>query len=440
MSFLYLSSPAIEEKLAISHQSFLSWRQLSVADRGQYVLRLAASLQKHQKTIAPLITASMGKLSAESHREVERCIRACESMPALAQQYLGDQTVMTDYQKSYICYQPLGVILGITPWNFPLWQVIRFAIPNILAGNTVVVKHAPNVFACTVYLEELFREAGFPAGVFQHFPIEDKDVEAVIHDDRLQGVALTGSARAGRAVAKIAGEALKKIVLELGGSDPFIVLEDADIELAVKNACHARFMNAGQICVAAKRLLIHEAIAKKFTALFIQRVSSYQLGHPDDVTTTLSALARQDLCDNVDRQVRESVDLGAKILIGGKRSASNACAYEATVLDHIHRDMPVFREEVFGPVSSIIHFSSTQEAIEIANHSPYGLGASIWTQDCAKGERMALQLECGMVYVNSLLRSDIRLPFGGIKQSGFGRELGEAGFREFTNIKTIVVN
>jgi len=437
---MYLASVAIDGKLAISHQAFRSWRLLTIAERSVYVKRLAELINKNQLEIARLITSSMGKLSSESKREVDRCVRACETMPALAEQYLATQRVETHHEKSYVCYQPLGVILGITPWNFPLWQVIRFAIPNILAGNTVVVKHAPNVFICTEYLERLFLEAGFPAGVFQHFPVEDRDVEHVIRDDRVQGIALTGSARAGRAVAKIAGDALKKIVLELGGSDPLIVLEDADLDLAVKNACNARFMNAGQICVAAKRILVHEKIAAEFTQRFVKQASAYQLGHPEAEETTLSALARKDLCDNLDRQVRESVAMGAQVLVGGKRSLENECAYEATVLDQITPDMPVYNEEVFGPVSSVIHFASEQEAIAIANASSYGLGASIWTQDRIKGERMALQLECGMVYVNSLLRSDIRLPFGGIKQSGFGRELGEAGFREFTNIKTVVVN
>ena len=437
---MYLSAEAIDSQLSVAHQSFVSWRALTIAERGVYVLRLAKVLHHHQTDIAKLITNSMGKLPAESKREVERCVRACEAMPVLAEQYLASRDVITDNKKSYVCHQPLGVILGITPWNFPLWQVIRFAIPNVLAGNTVVVKHAPNVFVCTEYLETLFSEAGFPVGVFQHFPVKDNDVEAVIHDYRVQGVALTGSARAGRAVAKIAGEALKKVVLELGGSDPFIVMEDANLDIAVQNACNARFMNAGQICVAGKRLLVHEAIAKKFTDDFIKRVSGYNLGHPDDEETTLSSLARKDLCDNLERQVRESAEQGARILMGGKRSSTDECGYEATVLDNITADMPVFKEEVFGPVSSIMYFSSEQEAIEIANNTLYGLGASVWTENRARGERMALQLECGMVYVNSLLRSDIRLPFGGIKQSGFGRELGEAGFREFTNIKTIVIN
>lgn len=437
---MYLPGNAIDRQLSLAHQSFISWRQLTVAERGAFILRLANVLQQHHAEMEKLITASMGKLSDEAKREIDRCVRACETMPGLAEQFLASRNVATDHKKSYVCYQPLGVILGITPWNFPVWQVIRFAIPNILAGNTVVVKHAPNVFACSEYLEKLFMEAGMPSGVFQHFPVEDKDVETVIRDNRIQGVALTGSARAGRAVAKVAGESLKKIVLELGGSDPFIVMEDADLDLAVKNACNARFMNAGQICVAGKRLLVHERVAKEFTERFIKQVSTYKLGSADDERTTLSSLARKDLCDNLDRQVRESVAQGARILMGGKRSSRDDCAYEATVLDNITREMPVFKEEVFGPVSSIITFSSEQEAIRIANHSAYGLGASIWTADRMRGERMALQLECGMVYVNSLLRSDIRLPFGGIKQSGFGRELGEEGFREFTNIKTIVVN
>jgi len=430
----------IEKKLSLAHQAFLDWRQLSVAERGVYVKRLGELISQNKDVLAQQVTISMGKLAREARREVERCSKVCENMPALADQYLANEVVLTEHTKSYVCYQPLGVILGITPWNFPLWQVIRFAVPNILAGNTVVVKHAPNVFICAEALEKLFLQAGFPAGVFQHFPVEEKQVEQVIHDSRVQGVALTGSVRAGRAIARMAGDALKKTVLELGGSDPFIVLDDADMQMAVEAACSARFMNAGQICVAAKRLLVQEDIADKFIKAYIERVSHYQFGDPFDEESNLSHLARKDLCDQLERQVQDSVKLGAKILTGGKRSRQNDCAFEATVLDGITTDMPVFREEVFGPVSAVIRFSSDPEAIRLANDSVFGLGASVWTRDRQRGEKMALQIDSGMVYVNSLLRSDIRLPFGGIKHSGFGRELGAAGFREFTNIKTMVVN
>jgi len=430
----------IEEKLSLAHRAFLDWRQLSVFERGVYVERLGKMIAQQKEPLAQHITSSMGKLSREARREVERCSKVCESIPALAEQYLAPEIIATEHSKSYVCYQPLGVILGITPWNFPLWQVIRFAIPNILAGNTVVVKHAPNVFICAEELEKLFFQAGFPAGIFQHFPITEKEVEHVIRDTRIQGVALTGSVRAGRAIARMAGDALKKAVLELGGSDPFIVLDDADIEQAVEAACAARFMNAGQICVAAKRLLVHESIADQFIPRYVKSVSGYQFGDPLDEESNLSHLARKDLCDQLEKQVEASIKLGAKILTGGKRSRQNDCAFEATVLDNITTAMPVFREEVFGPVSAVIRFASDAEAVQIANDSDFGLGASIWTRNRERGERMALQIDSGMVYVNSLLRSDIRLPFGGIKHSGFGRELGEAGFREFTNIKTIVVN
>lgn len=430
----------IEDKLSLAQRAFLDWRQLSVIQRGAYVKRLGELIAKNKEVLAHQVTSSMGKLAREARREVERCSKVCENMPALAEQYLVNDVVPTEHPKSYVCYQPLGVILGMTPWNFPLWQVIRFAIPNILAGNTVVVKHAPNVFICTEELEKLFLAAGFPAGVFQHFPIEEKQVEQVIHDVRIQGVALTGSVRAGRAVARMAGDALKKVVLELGGSDPFIVLDDADMEQAVEAACAARFMNAGQICVAAKRLLVQDSIADKFIKTYVERVSRYRFGDPFDEESNLSHLARKDLCDQLERQVQDSVKLGAKVLAGGKRSTQNDCAFEATVLDAVTVEMPVFREEVFGPVSAVVRFSSDQEAIRIANDSVFGLGASVWTHNRERGEQMALQIDSGMVYVNSLLRSDIRLPFGGIKHSGFGRELGAAGFREFTNIKTIVVN
>jgi succinate-semialdehyde dehydrogenase/glutarate-semialdehyde dehydrogenase len=435
-----LSPQAIEQRLAQAHHALSAWRRLPVDERGALVQELAAMIARHKQILAECITRSMGKLPREAIREVERCVRACETMPALASQYLANETVATENRNSYITYQPLGVILGITPWNFPLWQVIRFAIPNILAGNTVVVKPAPNVFACAEQLVELFADAGFPDGVFQSLPVEEAAVEKIIRDPRVQGVALTGSVRAGRAVARIAGDALKKVVLELGGSDPFIVLDDADLDLAIHNACSARFMNAGQICVAAKRLLIHSAVADQFIARYVAEVSRYRSGDPYDEETNLSHLARKDLCDNIERQVQESVRLGAKVLTGGHRSATHDCGFEATVLDKVQPHMPVFSEEVFGPVSAIMRFSSDEEMLQLANDTLYGLGATIWTQNRERGEQIALEIDSGMVYINSLLRSDIRLPFGGIKQSGFGRELGMAGFREFTNIKTIVVN
>lgn len=437
---MYLNGQDIETALGRAHHAFDAWSSLTIAERSAFVVRLASLIQADRKALAALITETMGKLPAEAIREVDRCVRSCESFPELAAGFLAPEHIVTEYRKSFVCYQPLGVILGITPWNFPLWQLIRFAIPAMLAGNTVLLKHAPNVFRCSQRMQQLFMDAGFPEGVFQHFPVNETGVETVIRDPRVQGVALTGSAKAGRAVARIAGESLKKVVLELGGSDPFIVRADADIDLAVNNACHARFMNAGQICVAAKRLLVHHSIARSFTDRLVQEVSKYRVGDPLDEETSLSPLARKDLCDQLERQVQESVKLGARVLKGGHRSAINECGYEATVLDNITPLMPVYREEIFGPVSSIIEFASDDEAIAIANDTAYGLGASIWTRDVEQGERMAMKLECGMVYINSLVRSDARLPFGGIKQSGFGRELGAAGFREFTNIKTVVVN
>lgn len=437
---MYLADSDIEKALARADRAFDTWSRLSMVERGRHVSRLAALIQADRAGLAAMVTDTMGKLPAEAMREVERCIRSCESFPALAEEFLANEVVTTSYTKSYIRYQPLGVILGITPWNFPLWQLIRFAIPAMLAGNTVLLKHAPNVFRCSQRMQQLFADAGFPEGVFQHFPVREDKIEAVIRDRRVQGVALTGSARAGRAVARVAGESLKKVVLELGGSDAFIVRADADLDLAVENACHARFMNAGQICVAAKRLLVHESIADAFTTRLVEEVAHYRVGDPLDEETTLSPLARKDLCDQLDRQVKASVNVGARVLAGGHRSAANECGYEATILDQVKEGMPVYSEEVFGPVSVIIRFTSDDDAVRIANDTPYGLGASIWTKDVEEAERMAVRLECGMVYINSLVRSDARLPFGGIKQSGFGRELGAAGFREFTNIKTIVVN
>ena len=437
---MMLTESELMDRLAVSQAGYELWRRVSMPQRVLVVQRLAACITEQRDELALEITRGMGKLLRESRREVDRCIRACETMPALAQTYFSSELIATENLKSYVCYQPLGVILGITPWNFPLWQVIRFAIPNILAGNSVVVKAAPNVFDCAEKLQVLFAKAGFPPGVFQSVRVDEASVACMIRDARICGVALTGSVRAGKAIARIAGENLKKVVLELGGSDPFIILDDANLDLAVANACQARFMNAGQICVAAKRLLVDQSLADEFIKRYIQAVSGYTGGDPLEEETNLAVLARQDLCNEIEHQVQESVKQGAKILIGGRRSVLDSCGYEATVLDNVSVNMPVFQEEVFGPVSAIMRFDSDEAMLTLANQTPYGLGATIWSNNRDRAEQLAMQLDCGMVYINSLLRSDIRLPFGGIKQSGYGKELGAAGFREFTNIKTVVVN
>ncbi|MDC8445133.1 MAG: NAD-dependent succinate-semialdehyde dehydrogenase [Nitrosomonas sp.] len=413
------------------------WAVLDIQQRTGYLLRLAQLLRQNRDTYATIITEEMGKLLKEARAEVEKCVWGCEFYAAHADRFLADEAVVSDATRSYVVYQPLGVVFCIMPWNFPFWQVIRAVVPALMAGNTVVLKHAANVPRCALALEKAFSEAGFPEHIFRSLLITAKQAETVIADDHIAAVTLTGSTSAGRKVAAAAGKYLKKCVLELGGSDPFIVLEDADISTAVEQAVIARFQNAGQSCIAAKRFILVDTIADQFVAQFSNRISELRCGDPKAETTGIAPMARTDLRDELQAQVERSLEMGAELVTGGACIGSQGAFYAPTLLDYVQPGMPAFDEELFGPVAAIVRASSADEAVELANRSQFGLGASVWTTDLKRGEAIARKIHAGCTFVNGVVKSDPRLPFGGVKHSGFGRELSYHGIREFVNIKTL---
>jgi succinate-semialdehyde dehydrogenase/glutarate-semialdehyde dehydrogenase len=381
----------------------------------------------------------MGKTIASAEAEVDKCAWGCEFYAEHAQRYLADELVVTDATKSFVRYDPLGPVLAVMPWNFPFWQVFRFAAPALMAGNVAILKHAANVPGCAVAIEEVFRKAGFPAGVMTTLLVSSDRVQSLIEHPAIRAITLTGSDRAGESVAAAAGKQLKKTVLELGGSDPFIVLADADPAAVAGQAAKARTINSGQSCIAAKRFIVDEAIADRFENAFAEQMKNLQVGDPLDRATEVGPLAREDLVDSLDEQVRRTISAGAKLLAGGQRLSRKGYFYAPTVLANVEPGMPAFDEETFGPVAAITRATDEAHAIELANRSPFGLAASIWTGDPARGEALAAQIESGAVFVNEISKSDPRLPFGGVKRSGYGRELAEFGIREFVNIKTIYV-
>ena len=435
--FPALNAEQIEQALATAADAVPIWSNTPIASRCRRVARLAEILRVRRDELARLITLEMGKLFGEAQAEIEKCAIGCDYYAENGQSQLEDEMIASDAGRSLLTYQPLGTILAVMPWNFPFWQLIRAAIPALIAGNTVMMKHASNVPQCAMAIDSMFREAGFADGIFINLMINSAEVEGVIRDSRIHGVTLTGSGPAGRSVAAIAGGVLKKSLLELGGSDPFIVLADADIELAVQHAMMGRYLNCGQSCIAAKRFIVVEEIAEQFLASFKTAVTQLQAGDPADPDTTLAPMARADLRDELHQQVEASVALGAKIVCGGEAIDRPGFYYSATILDNVSPGQPAWSQELFGPVATIIRVKDEREAIEVANSSEFGLGGAVFTQDSERGERIARQLECGAAFVNGMVKSDPRLPFGGIKQSGYGRELSWLGVREFVNVKTL---
>jgi len=431
-----LTSGEVQEKLSKASVAYKDWKKTSFAYRADLMLKAAALLTQNKEDYARTITLEMGKVIAEARAEVEKSAGGCEYFAKHAEEFLRDQDIATDARKSFVSYHPTGSILAIMPWNFPFWQVIRFAAPALMAGNVGLLKHASNVSGCSLLLEEIFLKAGFPPGVFQSLLISNRDVENVIQSDSVQGIALTGSEFAGTQVASIAGKHIKKTVLELGGSDPFIVLADADLKKAAKTATMSRMQNAGQSCISAKRFIVEKKVKEEFMNLFLENINALKQGNPFDESVSTGPLARVDLAEALDKQVQRSVARGAKLLTGGRGNGAN---YRPALLDQVVPGMPAFDEETFGPLAALVTVSTEQEAIDFANASRYGLGASIWTNDLEKGQRLARQVESGSVFVNTLMKSDARLPFGGIKKSGYGRELSEFGIKEFVNIKSILV-
>ncbi|KFN49976.1 hypothetical protein N790_01020 [Arenimonas malthae CC-JY-1] len=437
-AYSMMSAGAVEAKLAAADRAFPAWAARPLGERGALLLRVADELHARRDAIAATMTAEMGKLRREALAEIEKCAGACRYYARHAGDYLREETIGTEAARSYVRYEPIGCVLAIMPWNFPLWQVFRFLAPGLMAGNVALLKHATNVPGCADAIAAVLADAGVPEGVFGVLHIDSEQAAEVIADPRVKAVTLTGSERAGRSVAATAGKHLKKCVLELGGSDPFIVLEDADLAKAVPVAVASRFGNAGQTCIAAKRFIVVEAVADRFIQAFAAAASALRAGDPNDEATTLAPMARADLRDELHRQVRASVEKGARVLLGGE-PGQGATVYPATILDGVAPGMPAWDEELFGPVASLIRVRDEAEAIRVANDTAFGLGASVWTADAARGERVAARVVAGACFVNSLVRSDVRLPFGGTKASGFGRELAGHGIHEFTNIKTVYV-
>ena len=426
----------VDEKLNAAQKIFRSWKRESFSHRADLMKRAGGILRRDKGRLARIISMEMGKVLKEAEGEIEKCANACDFFADQAEDYLRDQEIKTDASRSLVAYQPMGVVLAIMPWNFPFWQVFRFAAPTLMAGNVGLLKHASNVSQCSLAIESIFTEAGFRQGVFQSLLIQSDKVDAVISDDRIAAVTLTGSEAAGTKVAATAGKNLKKTVLELGGSDPFIVLADADLELAARIATQSRMQNAGQSCIAAKRFIVIESIREEFLDRFTKNVKALRQGDPLLPETTTGPLARVDLAEDLDKQVKRSVSSGALVVAGATRKDAN---YQPAILDHVGPGMPAFEEEMFGPVAAVINARDEDDAVAIANRNRYGLGSSVWTRDPQRGERIARRIESGSVFVNSLMRSDQRLPFGGIKKSGYGRELSELGIKEFMNAKTIYI-
>src|SRR5881296_1030699 len=436
-SFEEATSAALERVLAHAWQAFLGWRERTFAERAARLREVARVLGAKKVEYARLMALEMGKPVAQGEAEVEKCAWGCEYYAEHAASFLAPEPHETDASRSYVRFDPLGPVLAVMPWNFPFWQVFRFAAPALMAGNAAVLKHASNVPRCALEIEDVFREAGFPRGLFSTALIESSAVAGLIDDPRIVAVTLTGSELAGSKVAERAGKALKKTVLELGGSDPFLVMEDADVDVAANIAADARLVNSGQSCIAAKRFIVVETVAEKFVSKFVDQLRSRRMGDPLARETQVGPQARVDLRDDLHRQVEESIKRGARRLLGGEVPKGPGAFYPPTLLTAVDKGMPAFDEETFGPVAAVIRAKDEADAVRLANDSTFGLGASIWTRDRARAERVAAEIEVGAVFVNGLVKSDPRLPFGGIKRSGYGRELSEYGIREFVNIKSV---
>ncbi|MFC7139321.1 NAD-dependent succinate-semialdehyde dehydrogenase [Halosimplex aquaticum] len=430
----------VEAALATATEAFDSWRERPVEERAEPIERAGEVLRENVDEYAELMTREMGKPIDSARSEVEKCAWVCDYYAERAPEHLQDRRIGGQSgAKTYVAHEPLGPILAVMPWNFPFWQVFRFAAPHLTAGNVGLLKHASNVPGCSRAIAEVFERAGYPAGVFQSLVVDSDAANEVIADDRVAAVTLTGSERAGRAVAETAGRELKKSVLELGGSDPFVVLDDADLAAAAETGARARCINSGQSCIAAKRFVVHAGVADEFTERLVAEMDSLTVGDPTEEGTDLGPQAREDLLEDLHDQVERSVDAGATVECGGEVLDREGYYYPPTVLTDVPRDAAVATEEVFGPVAAVFEVADEESAVELANDTNLGLGASVWTEDLDRGERLARELDAGCTFVNELVKSDPRLPFGGVKDSGYGRELGRDGIREFVNRKTVWV-
>jgi succinate-semialdehyde dehydrogenase/glutarate-semialdehyde dehydrogenase len=436
-TFEALTSAQIEQKLSLAVKAFRDERKTSFADRAQRMMKAADILERDKDKFAHLMTLEMGKPYKAAVAEAVKCTTACRYYAEHAEKILSDEIIETGAKKSFIRYRPIGPILAVMPWNYPFWQVIRFAAPALMAGNVGLLKHASNVPQCALAIEQLYLEAGFPPGCFQSLLIGSQQVDAILNDPRVVAATLTGSEQAGIEVGVAAAKRIKKVVLELGGSDPFIVMPSADLNAAVATGVDARTLNNGQSCIAAKRFIVHESIASDFEKKFVERMKNLRIGDPFDDKTELGPLATAGAVKDLDADVQKTVKAGAKLLTGGHPLDQPGNFYAPTVLTNIPKESPAYREEFFGPVASLFRVNNIDEAIALANDSRFGLGASAWTNNDAERERFINELESGMVFINKMVASDPRVPFGGVKASGHGRELAMNGIREFMNIKTV---
>lgn len=438
----YGEMTADEINLIISqvNSAFLEWKETSFSVRSHLMFKAAKVLRENINEYSELMTIEMGKPILQSRAEVEKCAWVCEYYAENAEKFLSDEIIKTEASNSFIAYRPIGIVLAVMPWNFPFWQVFRFAAPNLMAGNTGLLKHASNVSGCALAIEDVFRKAGFPENIFRTILVTSKNVKEVIPNKFVQAVTLTGSVPAGKSVASLAGSLIKKTVLELGGSDPYVILEDADLEQAAKSCVNSRLLNAGQSCIAAKRFIVVDGIYDKFEKLFVDFMSSKKMGDPMDETNDLGPQASLQLRDELHNQVLKSVNQGAKIILGGFIPELPGAFYPPTILKNVKPGMPAFDEELFGPVAALIKAKDENDAIDLANKSIFGLGAAVFTKNLEKGKTIAREkLNAGCCFVNDFVKSDPRLPFGGIKESGYGRELSPLGIKEFVNIKTVFI-
>ncbi|MBU1096713.1 MAG: NAD-dependent succinate-semialdehyde dehydrogenase [Bacteroidetes bacterium] len=431
------TSNQVEILIQNAHQRFIDYKDAAYQEKKELMVKAANILRESAHHYGKILTLEMGKTFSQAVAEVEKCAWVCEYYAENAETILQNEIIDTDATESYVQFNPIGVVLAVMPWNFPFWQVFRFAAPALMAGNVCLLKHASNVPMCALAIEEIFKQAGFPEHSFKTLLIGSSGVEEIINNKFVKAATLTGSEFAGKKVASACGNALKKTVMELGGSDPFIVFADADIDSAVKTAVTARLINNGQSCIAAKRFIIVKEIYNEFTKKFVEQMKAVKIGDPMNAETQLGPIAREDLLYELDDQVSRSVKKGAELLCGGKRLDREGFFYEPTVLGNVTQEMPAYYEEIFGPVASVIKASDKDEAIRIANDSPFGLGAALFTSDIQKAKEYAHQINAGSVFINGMVKSDPRLPFGGINASGYGRELSHYGIKEFVNIKTV---
>ena len=436
-TFGSLTDEQIDEKLELATRAFRRYWKTPFSDRAKKMVRAAEILEEEKEEFARLMTSEMGKTFTAAVAEAEKCAWVCRYYAENAERFLSDEAAETGAARSYVRYQPLGPILAVMPWNFPFWQVFRHVAPGLMAGNVILLKHASNVPQCALAIEDVVRRAGFPEGTFQTLLVGSDKVQSVIDDPRVRGVTLTGSEGAGRQVGSEAGENIKKTVLELGGSDPFIVMPSADLEEAVNTAVTARTLNNGQSCINAKRIIVHGEIADEFERRYVEAMQALRVGDPMDEEMDMGPLATPQILEDVDEQVKKSVEAGAKILTGGKPMDAEGNFYPPTVITDIPEDSPAYKEEIFGPVASLFRARDIDEAIRIANDTSFGLGASAWTNDPEEQETFINEIEAGQVFINSMVASDPRMPFGGVKASGYGRELSVYGLREFVNVKSV---